>query len=70
MAGKSTSVQSGRRDDDTQVRATGKEPFQIAQQKIDIQRTLMRFIDNDRVILIQEAIALSFGEQILDPSSP
>ena len=35
----------------------------VAQQEIDVQRPLVGFVDDQRVVLIQEAVLLRFGQQ-------
>ena len=50
-------------NDNFQVRAARQELFQIAQQKINVQAALVRLINNDGVILHQQAILLDFRQQ-------
>ena len=35
----------------------------LTQQKVDIETALVRFIDDDRVVALEQRIALRFGEQ-------
>ena len=37
--------------------------MKVAEQKVDVQRTLVGLVDDQRVVLIEEAIVLRFGEQ-------
>ena len=63
MVGKSLGVDCGRRDDDLQLAPLQHESVQVAQQEVDVERSLVRFIDDDRVVLIEPAVVLVLGEQ-------
>ena len=52
-----------RGDDDLEVRPLRQQPFQIAEQEVDVQRALVRLVDDDRVVRIEKAVALRLGEQ-------
>lgn len=62
MFRKTFGIDGGGRDDDFQVRSFRQKLFQITEQKIDIQAAFMCFIDNDRVVLFQQAIILRFRQ--------
>ena len=63
MLGKAVRVDGGRGDDDLQVGALGQDFLQITQQEINVQTSLMGLIDDDRVIGIQQGVALGLGQQ-------
>ena len=52
-----------RGQDDSQVWSLIKESPQITQQKIDVERTFMGFVDDQRVVVIKKTVALGFCEQ-------
>ena len=56
-------IDGGRGNDDFQIRAFGQQLTQITENEIDVQAALMRFIDDQRVVLHQHAILLDFGQQ-------
>src|SRR5690625_7959559 len=51
---KAVGVDGGRSDDDFQVRATARQPLEIAQQKVDVQAALVSLVDNQRVVRSEE----------------
>ena len=50
-------------DDDFQIRATRQQLFQVAEQEVDVQAALVRFVNDDGVVLHQQAILLDFRQQ-------
>ena len=46
-----------------QIQAARQQPFQITQQKINVQTTLVRLVNNERVVLAQQRITLRLGQQ-------
>ena len=56
-------VDRRRRDDQLEVRPFRQQPLEIAEQEIDVERTLVRFIDDDRVVGIEKTVALRLGQQ-------
>ncbi len=56
-------VDGRRRDDELQVRAAGQQIFQVAEEKVDVQAAFVGLVDDDRVVVAEEAVALGFGEQ-------
>ena len=63
MQRKTLGINGGGRNDDFEIRPLWQQLPQIAEQKIDIQRTLMRLVNDDGVVGIQEFVTLRFGEQ-------
>ena len=63
MGGEPGGVDRGRRDDQLQIAPLRQQPLQISDEKINVQRPLVGFIQNDRVVLVQECVALGFGQQ-------
>ena len=47
--------------DHLQVRPLRKDPGQVAEEKVDGQASLVSLVDDDRVVLAKERIALNFG---------
>ena len=56
-------VDRGRRDDQFEILAPREQRLQIAEQEVDVQAALVRFIENDRVVVRQVRIALRFRQQ-------
>ncbi len=56
-------IQRGRSDDELQIRAARQQLLEITQQKIDVERALMRLVDDDGVVFFQQRIALYFSQQ-------
>ena len=56
-------VQRGGGNHQLQVRATLQQPLEVAEQEVDVQRPLVGFVQNQRVVLLEVRIALRFGEQ-------
>ena len=52
-----------RRDDHFQITSLMQQTLEISQQEIDVQRPLMGFVDDNRVVLIEKTIGLSFRQQ-------
>ncbi|MEZ6109615.1 MAG: hypothetical protein R3C99_00975 [Pirellulaceae bacterium] len=48
--------------DHPQIASPPQQAMQKAQQKVDVQRPFVGFVDDDRVVLIQEPIVLGFGQ--------
>ena len=47
-------VDGRRSDDQFQVGPLRQQLLQVAQQEVDVQRTLMRLVDDDRVVGVEE----------------
>ena len=56
-------IQRGRGDDHLQIAPSRQHRLQVAKQKVDVERSLVRLVDQDRVVLAQERIGLRLGEQ-------
>ena len=56
-------VDGRRGDDDLQVRALGQQPLEVAQQEIDVEAAFVGLVDDDRVVVEQQPVALDLGEQ-------
>ena len=52
-----------RRDDDFQIRPLDCELLHVAQQKIDVEAAFVCFVDDQRVVFPQPAIAMRFSKQ-------
>ena len=63
MTGKSIRVNGGRGDDELQIGPPGQNLAQVAQQEIDVEAALVCFIDDQRVIGLQQGVALGFRQQ-------
>ena len=63
MLGKAVGVDGGRGDDDLQVGATRQDLLQVAQQEIDVQAALVRFVNDEGVIGLQQRVGLRLGQQ-------
>ncbi|SAF75014.1 Uncharacterised protein [Enterobacter kobei] len=50
-------------DDDFQIRTTRQQFFQVTEQEVNVQAALVRFVDDDGVVLHQQAILLDFRQQ-------
>ena len=50
-------------DDELEVRPAWQQPLEVAEQEVDVERPLVRLVDDDRVVAAQVAIALQLGEQ-------
>ena len=50
MGGDTGGVDSGRSDDQLQIRPTGEQRMEVAKQKIDVETAFVGFVNNDRVV--------------------
>ncbi len=50
-------------DDDSQLRTLRQDALQHAEQKIDVEAALVRFINDERVIATQQSIVLKLAQQ-------
>ena len=54
----------GRRGDDhLEIRALGQNGLEIAEQEINVQAALVRLVNDQRVVTIEEAVVLRLGQQ-------
>jgi hypothetical protein len=56
-------VDRRRGDDDLQVGTLGEDPREVAEQEVDVQRSLVRLVDDDRVVAAQQPVAVDLVEQ-------
>ena len=63
MVGKALRVNRGRGHDDFQIRAARQYLAQVAQQKVNVQTALMRLVDDDGVVGVQQRVGLRLGQQ-------
>ena len=63
VLGKTLRINRRRCDDDFEVFALGKYPLEVAQKKINVDGSLVRFVNDDRVVALQQGIGLRFGQQ-------
>ena len=60
---KAVGIDRGRGDDHLQIRPARQDLLQIAQQEVDIQAALMCLVDDQRVVGLEQRIALRLGQQ-------
>ncbi len=63
MAREAIGVDGGRGDDDLQIGTLRQQLLQVAEQEVDIEAALVRFVDDDRVVLPEQRIGLRLGQQ-------
>ena len=63
MFGESFGVDGSRRNDYFEVRTPRQDLLQSTEQKVDVERSFVGFVDDDRVVLFKESIALRFSQQ-------
>ena len=63
MFGKALGVDRRRRYDHLEVGALRQKALQVPEEKVDINRALVRFVDDDGVVGAQERIPLRFREE-------
>ena len=56
-------VERGRRDDHLEIGPLLAKLLQVPQQEVDVEAALVRFVDDDRVVGQELAIALRLGQQ-------
>jgi hypothetical protein len=56
-------VDRRRRDDQLQLRPPREDPVDGAEQEVDVEAALVRFVDDDRVIAAQQPVAAHLGQQ-------
>ncbi len=56
-------VEGGGTDDDPEVGAFFQQVFQITENEIDIQASFMGLVDDQRVVLAEEAVVTGFRQQ-------
>ena len=63
VLGKAVRIDGGRSDDHLQVRTARQDFLEIAEQKVDIQAAFVRLVDDQRVVGLEQRIALRFRQQ-------
>jgi hypothetical protein len=63
MPAEADRVDRGRGNDHLQVAPPGNEPFQVADEEVDVERPLMGFVKNDRVVLVEKRVALGLRQE-------
>ena len=61
--GETVGVDGGRGDDQLQVGALGDQLLEVAEQEVDVEAALVRFVDDQRVVFRQPAVGLDFRQQ-------
>ncbi|MBF0236948.1 MAG: hypothetical protein HQM12_04520 [SAR324 cluster bacterium] len=56
-------INTGGSDDQFQVWTFGQELFEVSQQKINVERSFMGFINDEGVIRIEKSVSLRFCQQ-------
>ncbi|MDT5218387.1 MAG: hypothetical protein QOF15_492, partial [Mycobacterium sp.] len=46
-----------------EIRSAGQQPAQIAEQEVDVEAALVGFVEDERVVAQEPAVALDLGEQ-------
>ncbi len=63
MVRKALWINGCRGNDDFQIRTTRQQLFQVTQNEVDVKAALVRFIDNDGVVLIKKTVMLNLRQQ-------
>ena len=63
MLGETFRVDRRRGDDQLQVAAPLQDALHHPEEEIDIERALVRLVDDDRIVLLEEGIGLRFGQK-------
>ncbi len=63
MLGETVRVDGGRGDDDLQVRPSRQDLAQVAQQEVDVQAALVRLVDDQGVVGLEQRVGLRLGQQ-------
>ena len=63
MLGKTRGVDRSAGDDELQLGPLRQKLLQITKQEIDVQRPLMGFVDDQRIVVIEIAVVLRLGQQ-------
>ncbi len=56
-------VDRRRRHDDLQVGALREDPDEVAEQEVDVERPLVRLVDDDRVVAAQQPVAVDLVQE-------
>jgi hypothetical protein len=60
---KAVRIDGGRGHDDLQVRPARQDLAQVAQQEVDVQAALVRLVDDDGVVGLEQRVGLRLGQQ-------
>ena len=63
MPGKAVGVDGGRGDDQLQIGPSRQDLFDVAQQEVDVQAALVRLVDDQRVVGVEQRVGLRLGQQ-------
>ena len=63
MSGEALGIQRGRGNDQFEIGPARQKSFEVAEQKIDVQTALMRLVNDQRVVIFQQWIAVYLREQ-------
>ncbi len=63
MFGNALGIDGGRGNDEFEVAPLAQQLFQIAEQEVNIEAALVRFVDGDGVVLVEPAVMLGLGQQ-------
>ena len=63
MLGKTFRINRRRGDNKLEIGTFGQNLTQIAEQKVNVQTALVRFVNDDRIVLAQQSISLRLRQQ-------
>ncbi len=63
MSREALGVDRGRGDDDLEVGTLRQDAAEVPEQEVDVQRALVRLVDDDRVVAAQQPVAVDLVEQ-------
>jgi hypothetical protein len=63
VRGEALGIDRRRRHDDAQIAASRQDLLEVPEQEVDVEAALVRLVDDDRVVRLQQRIALRLGEQ-------
>src|SRR5699024_1832088 len=62
-AGKTLRINRGRGDDQFQIRPLRQQPLEVAEQKIDVERALVRLVDDDGFVTVEKTVTRRLRQQ-------
>ena len=63
VVGKALGVDGGRGDDDLQVGPARQDLLEVAEQEVDVETALVRLVDDEGVVGLQQRVGLRLGQQ-------
>ena len=63
MAGETHRIDRRGGDDHLEIRPAWKQLLEVAENEIDVQASLVGLVDDERVVCVQQPVALRLGEQ-------